>query len=147
MHFWFLKFVRLIPGVWFFQKMLDFQNEVVCGFLKLCSWFPKFVAFDFPNGTFDFKISPREDKQISVKVRKCPPLASSPIDDRIMKWIAQTARQSGYTARLLGNGKRCNLTFWPGTLPTVTVVGSVMQNRLFDLLKGHVSASLSIRPS
>ena len=94
MHFWFLKFVRLIPGVWFFQKMLDFQNEVVCGFLKLCSWFPKFVAFDFPNGTFDFKISPREDKQISVKVRKCPPLASSPIDDRIMKWIAQTARQS-----------------------------------------------------
>ena len=32
----------------------DFQNEVVW-FIKWHFWFPKFVAFDLSNGTFDFQ--------------------------------------------------------------------------------------------
>ena len=55
--------------VWFFQYMFDFQNEVVW-FLKWHFWFPKFVAFDLSNGTFDFQNLSRLIYQMALLISK-----------------------------------------------------------------------------
>ena len=54
-----------------FSRCLIFKMRSFADFSNDAFDFQIFVAFDFPNGTLLIsKICPREDKQISVKVRE-----------------------------------------------------------------------------
>ena len=69
--------ISKVRCVWFLKCMVDFQNltrliSKVCRvwFLKWHFWFPKFIAFDFSNNTFDFQNLSRLISRMTLSISK-----------------------------------------------------------------------------